>query len=152
VVLISDLEAVHDDTQACLDAIGLLARRHHRLLVIAPTGADFLPTMKTDAGDRVVQVLIEEERRRLEHARRELARRGVAVLTAAPGDSAEALVRVFYGRAHCGRNAPNHRQDAKERQGRQVRGTLRNPLKTERLGVPECGPLAMPWRSWRLGG
>lgn len=95
VVLISDLEAVHDDTQACLDAIGLLARRHHRLLVIAPTGADFLPTMKTDAGDRVVQVLIEEERRRLEHARRELARRGVAVLTAAPGDSAEALVRRF---------------------------------------------------------
>jgi uncharacterized protein (DUF58 family) len=95
VVLISDLEAVLDDTAACLAAIGLLARRHHRLLVVAPTGADFLPATRTDAGDRVAQVLAWEERRRLDEARRELGRRGVQVLAAGAGDGAELLVRRF---------------------------------------------------------
>jgi uncharacterized protein (DUF58 family) len=95
VVVISDLEAVHDDPAACLGAVSLLARRHHRLVVIAPAGGEFLPQARTEAGERVVQVLLEEERRRLDHARRELASRGARVLVATAGDSAEALVRRF---------------------------------------------------------
>jgi hypothetical protein len=69
-------------------------KRHHHLFVIAPFGPDFAPAPKTPEGARVAQVLAEEERRRLDQARRELSGLGVHVV-AAPNDSADALVRRF---------------------------------------------------------
>jgi uncharacterized protein (DUF58 family) len=95
VVLITDLEGVLDDAAVCRRALTLLTKRHHHPFVIAPFGPEFSAPPRTEAGTRVVQVLAEEERRRLDHARRELERLAVPVIVAGPADSADALVRRF---------------------------------------------------------
>jgi uncharacterized protein (DUF58 family) len=93
VILISDLEGVLDDAAAVRRAIFLLRRRRHHLYVIAPAGVDLAAERRTEAGVRVARVLRDEEQRRLDHARRELARVGVPIVAGSPDESAEMLVR-----------------------------------------------------------
>jgi hypothetical protein len=92
-VLVSDLEGVLDDPEPCLRAVSLARQRHHQVFVVAPFGPSFIPTVLTPVGDKVAEVLGDEERRRLDHARHELVRHGVHVLVAGPSDTPDSLAR-----------------------------------------------------------
>lgn len=93
VVLISDLEGMLDDRMTCRRAVTLLRQRHHHLYVVVPQGLSFLPPARSEAGRRVAAVLMDEERRRIDTARRELVGLGVQVVLAGPHDGVDLLVR-----------------------------------------------------------
>src|SRR5262249_29216394 len=93
VILISDLEGVLDDAATVRRAVLLLRRRRHHFYVVAPSAPSLADVPRTEAGACVARVLMEEESRRVEHARRELARLGVSVLIAGVDEGADAIVR-----------------------------------------------------------
>jgi uncharacterized protein (DUF58 family) len=93
VVLISDLEGVLDDPAAVRRGIHLLRRRHHHLVAIVPPLPDLLSARRTAAGAEVARILAGDDQRRLDAARRELARLGVPAALAEPNESPDAVVR-----------------------------------------------------------
>lgn len=93
VIIVSDLEWLHDDLATSLQALARARRKHHHLVAIAPFGPAFAPPARTDAGRRVGSILAAEERRRLDAARTELQRMGVPVVVAGPEDSIDSLLR-----------------------------------------------------------
>jgi uncharacterized protein (DUF58 family) len=95
IVLVSDLEPLLDDAEACLRAIRIAQRRHHQLVVVAPFGPRYGPRPTTSAGRKAAEVFTEDEERRLAIARTHLEGRGIPVLVVGPEDGPDQLaVRI----------------------------------------------------------
>jgi uncharacterized protein (DUF58 family) len=92
-LIISDLGGIADDPPTALRAVGLVRRRHHSVIAVAPFGPAFAPRPSSDPAQRVADILSLDERRRLEGARRDLVRTGVPVVIAGPEDSVAMIAR-----------------------------------------------------------
>ena len=93
-LLVSDLEAF-TGWEPVERALGQLETRRRPLLVVVPFAPLFLAPTEDEREKRVRALLAMEERRRLDDARRRLARHGARVVVASP----EEMPALLYARA-----------------------------------------------------
>jgi len=91
VVIVSDLEPLLDDAEACLRGIRIAQRRRHHVVVVAPFGPRYGPQAETGPGQQAAEIFAEDELRRLAFARQQLEGRGIPVLVVGPEDGAEQI-------------------------------------------------------------
>jgi hypothetical protein len=92
ILLLSDLEGI-TARGGVMQSLALAARRRHHPVVIVPHTPQFGPAPVDDASRLVADVLREDEDRRTRRLRREITRRGIPVLQAAPQDALMPILR-----------------------------------------------------------
>lgn len=92
IVLVSDLEELVEPKPA-LDALRLAKQRHHGMVVVAPFGPAFLPQAEDAHDERVHQIFSLRAERLRRGVKREVERLGIPVLSAAPRDALQLLLR-----------------------------------------------------------
>jgi uncharacterized protein (DUF58 family) len=92
IVLVSDLEELAEP-RPVLDALRLAKRRHHGLVVVAPFAPGFLAAPEDEHGERVQQIFALRAERQRREAKRGVERLGVPVISAAPSDALQLLLR-----------------------------------------------------------
>jgi uncharacterized protein (DUF58 family) len=92
IVILSDLEGLHERPAVTQKTLGLARRHTRKLTVLCPAPRRFLPTSPAEAADVVRRIVVRDSERRQEPARTLFARRGVTIVDAGPGDHPDRLL------------------------------------------------------------
>ncbi len=93
IIILSDLHGISENPDATLKAMARARRSGQRVIAITPFGPAFAPDANSDAGKRVADVFMDDERDAVEQASRLLMRTGIPVIEAGPKDSPAVLLR-----------------------------------------------------------